>query len=470
MMRSQVRLGITTIVAGSLWAVVAVVCGAGPAAAGAESRWGAGYFPNVTLTTQDGVRVRFYDDLIKDKIVAINLIYTTCKYACPLETARLAQVQAILGDRMGRDVFFYSITIDPDHDTPAVLKEYAEKYHAGPGWLFLTGTAADIELIGRKLGLYSEPNPANQDGHTPSLVVGNSATGQWMRNSALDNARFLATTIGSWMGNWRDARPGRSYVEATPLVIDAGRYGFARHCAPCHSIGDGRKIGPDLAGVTKARDRWWLERFIVSPQRLLAEGDPTAVALFEKYKPLQMPSLDLSAKDAAAIVDYIDARSAALDPPAVAAEAGASPPAAARQAPDFDVTLVLGAYLRIQAALYDDSLAGAAAGARQVVAAVAKVGADAGAAREASAALAAATTLQGARTAFGALTAAIMSAAKASNANLGADVRLAYCPMARKYWLQAGTAVRNPFYGKAMPDCGRIVEAIPDGARQGWKP
>jgi protein SCO1 len=469
-MRSRVGLGVTTIVAWWLWAVVAVVCGADAVAAGAESRWGAGYFPNVTLTTQDGVRVRFYEDLIKDKIVAINLIYTTCKYACPLETARLAQVQAILGDRMGRDVFFYSITIDPDHDTPAVLKEYAQKYHAGPGWLFLTGTAADIELISRKLGLYSEPNPANQDGHTPSLVVGNSVTGQWMRNSALDNPRFLATTIGNWMGNWRGATPGRSYVEAAPLVIDAGRYGFTRHCAPCHSIGEGQKIGPDLAGVTSARDRRWLERFIVSPQRLLAEGDPTAVALFEKYKPLRMPSLDLSARDAAAIVDYIDARSATLERQATAAEAGASPPAAAPHALDFEMTRVLGAYLRIQAALCDDSLAGVAASAVEIVAAAATAGPDAGAARDASAALAAATTLQDARSAFGALTVAIMAAAKTSNANLGADVRVAYCPMAKKYWLQTGTAVRNPFYGRSMADCGRIVDAIPDGAREGRKP
>ena len=67
-----------------------------------NSRWGADYFPNVTLTTHEGKTVRFYDDLIKGKIVAINLIYTTCKFACPLETARLAQVQNVLGDRLQR--------------------------------------------------------------------------------------------------------------------------------------------------------------------------------------------------------------------------------------------------------------------------------------------------------------------------------------------------------------------------------
>src|SRR5689334_721484 len=121
-------------------ALVAVAMGVAisTAYAAADTRGGADYFTNVELTTHEGRTVRFYDDLLKGKIVAIDLIYTTCQYACPLETARLAQVQRLLGDRMGRDVFFYSITIDPEHDTPAVLAEYAAKYRAGPGWLFLT--------------------------------------------------------------------------------------------------------------------------------------------------------------------------------------------------------------------------------------------------------------------------------------------------------------------------------------------
>src|SRR5918911_650297 len=162
-------------------ATALIIAAAGTPAA-AQSRWGATYFPNVTLTTQDGASVRFYDDLIKGKIVAINLIYTSCQYACPLETARLAEVQRVLGDRMGRDVFFYSITIDPEHDTPQVLKEYADKYHVGPGWLFLTGNARDIDLISKKLGLYSGPDrAANPDGHTPFVLIGNEGTGQWMR-------------------------------------------------------------------------------------------------------------------------------------------------------------------------------------------------------------------------------------------------------------------------------------------------
>src|SRR2546427_12373909 len=136
----------------------------------AASPWGANYFPNVPLTTQDGTTVHFYDDLLKGKAVAINAIYTNCKDECPLETARLVQVQQLLSDRVGKDIFFYSITIDPQQDTPAVLKAYAEQFGVGPGWLFLTGTQADIDLLSRKLGLYSPPNPSNKDGHTPSLL------------------------------------------------------------------------------------------------------------------------------------------------------------------------------------------------------------------------------------------------------------------------------------------------------------
>jgi len=282
----------------------AVLCLLASAPAGAQnSRWGAGYFPNVELTTQDGKVVHFYDDLIKGKIIALDLIYTTCQYACPLETARLAQVQNLLGDRMGRDVFFYSITIDPDHDTPAVLKEYAEKFHAGPGWLFLTGKAADIDLISRKTGLYSEPDPRNPDGHTPSLLVGNEATGQWMRNSATDNPKFLARTIGDWLNSWQTAKKtGISFADAPAMTFDRGQYTFNNHCAACHSIGKGDRIGPDLAGVTAMRDREWLEKFIQTPDKVLAAGDPIATMLRAKYKDVRMPNLSLTTGDVDALM------------------------------------------------------------------------------------------------------------------------------------------------------------------------
>jgi protein SCO1/2 len=125
--------------------------------ANASTHWGANYFPNVPLTDQNGRTVHLYDDLLKGKTVVVNLIYTQCQDSCPLETARLLQVQKMLGDHVGKDVFFYSVSIDPEHDTPAVLKAYAEKFHAGPGWLFLTGKKTDIDLVAHKLGLYYDP-------------------------------------------------------------------------------------------------------------------------------------------------------------------------------------------------------------------------------------------------------------------------------------------------------------------------
>src|SRR2546423_6975478 len=123
-------------------AVVFLHIGAGFAA----NRWGADYFPNVPLTTQDGASVRLYDDLLKGKSVAINVIYTSCKDECPLETARLAQVQKLLGGGVGEDIFFYSITIHPKRDKPRVLKAYAQKYGARPGGLVLTWQEGEIKL------------------------------------------------------------------------------------------------------------------------------------------------------------------------------------------------------------------------------------------------------------------------------------------------------------------------------------
>ena len=272
-------------------------------------------FPNVELITQDGKKVRFYDDLIKGKVVAIELMYTTCKYNCPLETARLVQVQKLLGDRMGKEVFFYSITIEPDIDTPKVLKAYAEKYHIGPGWTFLTGKEKDIKLISRKLGLDSLPNPNDPDGHTPSLLIGNEATGLWMRNSALDNTRFIAWKIEQMIGY--GAQPvstsAANQTGAVKLNIDKGQYLFSTRCAACHTIGNGDKLGPDLLGVTSVRDLNWLRRTITEPDQLIAEKDPIAMALFKKYKEVRMPRFGLPEADVNTLIEYMKTQTARLN-------------------------------------------------------------------------------------------------------------------------------------------------------------
>ncbi|MGH6626881.1 MAG: SCO family protein [Burkholderiaceae bacterium] len=290
----------------------AVVLGGAAAlwsAAPAQTPWGANYFPNVELTTQDGAKVRFYDDLLKGKSVAINLFYTSCKDVCPLETAKLVQVQRLFGERMGRDIFFYSIAIDP-WDTPKEVKAYAQKFGVGPGWLFLTGKPDDIKLITRKLGLSRASDADNKDGHSASLMVGNVPTGQWMRHSAIDNPQFLATTIGNFLG-WRDVKAQRSYAQARPLSIDKGALLFESRCSACHTIGAGDRLGPDLLGVTKRRERGWLARYLAEPEKMLAEGDPIATSLFKKYNRLRMPNLDLGSDDVAALLSYLEARTRA---------------------------------------------------------------------------------------------------------------------------------------------------------------
>jgi protein SCO1/2 len=443
------------------WLAAAMLSFGTVRAAADDSRRGADYFSNVTLTTQDGVEVRFYDDLLKEKIVAINLIYTTCKYACPLETARMAQVQKLLGDRMGRDVFFYSITIDPEHDTPAVLKDYAEKFHAGPGWLFLTGKQADIEAISKKLGLYTAPDPANPDGHMPFLLVGNEETGQWMRNSAVDNPSFLARTIGDWLNSWQSEKREtlKSYAEVPArLTLDRGQYTFANHCAACHTIGRGDHLGPDLLGVATTRDRDWLTRFIVDPEKVRATGDPIALALRAKYKQVVMPRLDMGTGDAAALIDYIDRQSrAARD---AAGTSGVT--ATAATTGGANLKPIVDPYLRIQQALNADSLAEVSNDARLIASAAATLGPNAATMQAAAAELTQAADLKAARTAFGKLGDAVMIFAKETGAHIGDQVKVAYCPMVRKYWLQKGETIRNPFYGKEMSDCGRITPTIPD--------
>jgi protein SCO1/2 len=288
----------------AVFAAAAALRASGPSLA--ATPWGADYFPNVPVTTQDGRTLRFYDDLLKGKSVAILLFYTSCQDICPLETANLVRVQKLFGERMGKDIFFYSIAIDP-WDTPRENKAYAQKFGVGPGWLFLSGKEGDIQLIARKLGLSRASDALSKDGHSASLMVGQVPTGMWMRNSALDNPQFLAATIGNFLG-WKNAVADRSYAEARPLEIDKGQFLFQSRCQACHTIGEGDRLGPDLMGVTQRRERAWLSRYLAQPERMLAEGDPVATSLFMKYKPVRMPNLELGTEDIASLLSYLEAR------------------------------------------------------------------------------------------------------------------------------------------------------------------
>ena len=280
----------------------------GSAALAQDNPYGANYFPNTPLVTHDGRKVKFYDDLLKGKSVAINVIYTSCKDECPLETAKMSQLARMFGDKMGKDIFFYSISIDPTHDTPEVLKAYAKNFNTGPGWEFLTGKPDDIIALVKKIGLSRGADKANKDGHTASLMVGNEPTGQWVRQSAVDNPGFLFGTISSFLGFRDDAGSRAAYAQAAPLQVDPGQYKFESRCAVCHSINGGDKIGPDLADITKRRERAWVARYLMQPAKMRAEGDPIALDLFKRYK-VQMPDQRLEKADLDDILLYLGTRS-----------------------------------------------------------------------------------------------------------------------------------------------------------------
>jgi protein SCO1 len=155
------------------------------------------YFPNVPLITQDGEKVHFYDDLVKNKIVVISIFYAHCEEACPRISRNLAKAQELLGERMGREVFFNSITIKPEQDTPHELKKYAKTFHAGPGWTFVTGNPDDIELLRRSLR-FVDPDPVRDKDkarHSGMLRVGNEPYTIWSMAQAQAKPEVIVEAV-----------------------------------------------------------------------------------------------------------------------------------------------------------------------------------------------------------------------------------------------------------------------------------
>jgi protein SCO1 len=276
----------------------------------ARSPWRDGYVPNLPVQSQDGKTYAFYDDLFKDKIVVINFIFTGCSQLCPLTTARLAAVQEQLGDAVGRDIFFYSISLDPLNDTPTALKKFSDGFKVGPGWLFLTGKPDDLKLIREKLG------ERNRDigEHQAFVILANDKTGEWGKDSAMSETAHLVETIRAFNPAWRDvpqlAAGTLTGNDAISFKNVAGQGLFLKACSSCHTIGKGDKIGPDLAGVTARRDRKWLTSFITRPDKMRENGDATALELYERYNRVMMPYLGLSETDAEDALSYIEGETA----------------------------------------------------------------------------------------------------------------------------------------------------------------
>ncbi len=274
----------------------------------AERGWHGNYFPNVELTTHDDKKVRFYDDILRGKIVAINFIYTSCGDVCPLDTAQMRQVHALLGDRAGRDIFMYSISVDPDNDTPAALRRYMRTFDVGPGWTFLTGKKEDIVLIQRKLGLRIVDLKNIRD-HDTRLIMGNERTSQWIKRSPYDDPTILGNILVSTLNNHASTQVGNlaAYEKADEVKdLSRGQYLYRTRCASCHTIGGGDRLGPDLRGVAAARPRAWLVRWLKEPNKMIAEKDPIALELLARYRNLPMPNLSLGDDDAAALIHYME--------------------------------------------------------------------------------------------------------------------------------------------------------------------
>ena len=158
------------------------------------------YLPNVTLYTQDNKRVRFYDDLVKDKIITINVFYANCEGVCPAITANLVKVQKLLGNRVGRDIFMYSMTIKPEEDDVKALKMYQQMHGIGAGWTLLTGNPADVELLRKSLGFTYPNKRIDQDKsqHIGNIRYGNEPLMLWAACPGMAHAPWIVESI-SWV-------------------------------------------------------------------------------------------------------------------------------------------------------------------------------------------------------------------------------------------------------------------------------
>jgi len=190
-----------------------------------------------------------------------------------------------------------------------VLKAYAGKYGAGPGWLFLTGKRQDIDRVRFKLGERRE-----KEEHPNIVRVGNGANGQWMRLPLYGDLNALVNEIGKTLDpNWYAGKPVKSYAEAQRLKApEQGQVLFQNRCAACHTFGKGDHLGPDLKGVTARRERAWLTRYLRAPDHMRASQDSIAVEL-AKHNKVLMPNLGLTKTEVADLISYLEARTTALE-------------------------------------------------------------------------------------------------------------------------------------------------------------
>ena len=184
--------------------------------------------------------------------------------------------------------------------------------------MFLTGKPEDIRVINSKLGDRSR----KLSDHRDEIVLGNDRTGEWARDTVLGDFNSLVRTIRDMDPKWRDQdhTSGVSNTGDTLLTLSQqpGQAMFKKICAPCHTIGVGDRVGPDLRGVTERRDRTWLSNFVRNPAKMRAQQDPVALALAAKYPGVHMPTLGVSEIDATDLITYLEAETSRLSDTPVA--------------------------------------------------------------------------------------------------------------------------------------------------------
>ena len=159
--------------------------------------------PDVHVLDQHGNALNFYSDLIKDKTVAINFIFTNCTTICPPLAATFARLQKEMGDKIGKDIHLISISVDPLTDTPERLKAWGAKFKAGPGWTFVTGEKQEMDKLLTALGAAV----SKREDHTPAMIIGNDSKGVWTRTYGLAKIPQIMGVIQNVMAGKVDESP-----------------------------------------------------------------------------------------------------------------------------------------------------------------------------------------------------------------------------------------------------------------------
>jgi protein SCO1 len=171
----------------------------------------AAYFENIEVLTHENKRVRFYEDLLQNKLVLVSMMYATCEGICPANTANLKRVHTLLGDKVGERISFLSITLRPEDDTPDVLKRYMRENDIGSHWTFVTGTKRDIERLRFKLGFYdSDPEvDGDRSQHTGIVRIGNDRYDRWVMSPAVAAPEQIVSVIATVDRDfdWRAGKP-----------------------------------------------------------------------------------------------------------------------------------------------------------------------------------------------------------------------------------------------------------------------